>query len=414
MNDKSAAIIKQFTKLEGLTLGATDFTEKGALEVAAGLPGCRIQYGYTIEPATDADCKAAEYAAIKGGRVSVNYEERNIKNSKELPKELFRLTIIDLTGTNVTDADLVNFKDCSNLMGLGLRHTQVTDAGLVNFKDCKKLVAIDLDSTDVTDKGLVNFKDCNNLAVLNLNYTKVTDAGLANFKDCRKLTTLCLFRTQVSDKGLNKSSNARNWRSWNYNRPKSQKRALTTWRRCYWSAKLDGMAAPSNHRRSNLRLTHRQRPRWGESAQPSRRIQRRQSRYAHRKADRDPPTTTLRTQRSSSRHLLAAHLPGDQPAYPVVGPDWPSRERGPIPPPRPTRPIVALRARTAPDLPPRGTHRARCRFPLCVDYARDQRVRNADACHKQCDHREEVQAGRDQRHFAASPPRTTSPRNAVR
>jgi hypothetical protein len=51
VDDGSVAVIKGFTRLTDLVVNSTRITEKGAKELAAALPGCRIQYdGGTIEP----------------------------------------------------------------------------------------------------------------------------------------------------------------------------------------------------------------------------------------------------------------------------------------------------------------------------------------------------------------------------
>ncbi len=89
MGDGAAATIKQFTELEDLILSATDFTDKGVIEVAAALLGCRIQFGYTIEPATEADRKAAEYALSIGETVEVSYQRRDIDAGFSLPEGCF-------------------------------------------------------------------------------------------------------------------------------------------------------------------------------------------------------------------------------------------------------------------------------------------------------------------------------------
>ena len=51
VDDAAVPVIKTFTKLADLSVGATEISEKGVKEIAGVLPGCRIQHvGGTIEP----------------------------------------------------------------------------------------------------------------------------------------------------------------------------------------------------------------------------------------------------------------------------------------------------------------------------------------------------------------------------
>lgn len=69
------AVIKQFTKLEDLSVVVTDISETGVREIEKALPGCRIQHNDgTTDPKAvnlDADRKAAEYVLSVGGKVRV-------------------------------------------------------------------------------------------------------------------------------------------------------------------------------------------------------------------------------------------------------------------------------------------------------------------------------------------------------
>ena len=81
--------------------------------------------------------------------------------------------------------------------------TQVTDAGLVHFKNCKNFTNIYLNGTKVSDAGLANFKDCKNLTYLTLGGFQISNAGLAHFKDCTNLNHFALYNdTLVNDAGL--------------------------------------------------------------------------------------------------------------------------------------------------------------------------------------------------------------------
>ncbi len=70
------------------------------------------------------------------------------------------------------------FKDCHNLLILGLQDTQVTDRSLVHIKDCKKLQILSVSGTQVTDAGLVDLAGLENLTKVYLTNTKVAAAGV--------------------------------------------------------------------------------------------------------------------------------------------------------------------------------------------------------------------------------------------
>jgi serine/threonine protein kinase len=206
MTDAGLEHLKGLKSLVFLSVRQTKVTAKGVADLAAALPGCRIEHdGGVIEPkvVADVDRKAAEWVLSVGGGVGVNGEDREIKAAAELPKGPFSLTGVKLEGNKaVTDASLAQLKDCKNLMGLYFQGTAVTDLGLAHLKDCKSVLGIHLDNTKVTDLGLAHLKDWKKLLYLNLDGTDVTDTGLAHFKDCKNLKELFVKGTKVTAKGL--------------------------------------------------------------------------------------------------------------------------------------------------------------------------------------------------------------------
>jgi hypothetical protein len=151
------------------------------------------------------DRQAAEFALRLGGKVWVNEAptpSKIIGDVAALPKTPFTLTGIDLHGTAVADADLLSFKNCQNLLMLGLTKTRVGDKGLAHFKGVTKLTRLHLSGTQATDEGLSNFKDCKSLNDLFVARTKVTDAGLELFKNHRGICYIELDGTQITSAGL--------------------------------------------------------------------------------------------------------------------------------------------------------------------------------------------------------------------
>jgi hypothetical protein len=158
----------------------------------------------TAEEQKDADRRAAEYVLSIGGWVKVNDQDQEIHAAADLPRDQFRLTVVDLRNNmQVTDAGLAIFKDCHHVRLLALWGAgQITDAGLAHFAGCQNITQLHLQGTKVTDRGLAQFKGSTIITDLYLDGPQITDTGLAHFKDSKALTHLALAGTRVSDAGL--------------------------------------------------------------------------------------------------------------------------------------------------------------------------------------------------------------------
>ena len=115
----------------------------------------------------------------------------------------WKVRIVKLDGTDVTDAEMEHLIALTTLVELNLNDSHVTDAGLEHLKGLEKLRALELGNTDVTDAGLQHLKELKELVVLELYGTKVTDAGLEQIKEMKlELLFLSLSGTIVTDAGL--------------------------------------------------------------------------------------------------------------------------------------------------------------------------------------------------------------------
>ena len=116
---------------------------------------------------------------------------------------------LHLATAKVTDAHLEQVKALGPKVAiLNLRGTEVTDAGLAHLAGLTGLVKLHLEKTKVTDAGLEHLKGLENLESLNLYGTEVTDAGLAHLEGLKKLKKLYLWQTKVTDEGVNKLKTA--------------------------------------------------------------------------------------------------------------------------------------------------------------------------------------------------------------
>jgi hypothetical protein len=137
---------------------------------------------------------AVEQIQKLGG--SVRYEHT------VLPNCFANVSDVDLSRTQITDADLEYLRPLTRLRRLELRHTQITDAGLANLRRLPWLGCLDLEATKVTDAGLIHIKGMRYVYFLGLSDTEVTDAGLVNLKGWTQLESLYLNNTKVTDAGL--------------------------------------------------------------------------------------------------------------------------------------------------------------------------------------------------------------------
>ena len=65
-----------------------------------------------------------------------------------------KVTLVDLSGSDVTDAELEHLSGLTRLNFLFLHDTQVTDAGLEHLNGLKNLVILYLNGTQVTPEGV--------------------------------------------------------------------------------------------------------------------------------------------------------------------------------------------------------------------------------------------------------------------
>ncbi len=105
---------------------------------------------------------------------------------------LDELTLLDLTGTNATDAVLEEIRCLRHLAMLGLARTRITDAGLAQIRSLSELQILDLGRTAVTDAGLAQIQKLDQLEYLILTEINITDAGLTHLKSMKRLKTLVL------------------------------------------------------------------------------------------------------------------------------------------------------------------------------------------------------------------------------
>lgn len=120
--------------------------------------------------------------------------------------EIFRIAALlpslrdmELTDSQVLDANLTTLAAWPELTSLSLSNTKVTNACLTTIAQCPKLKYLNLSNTLIDDHGLTLIAGMTGLKHLELTGTQITSAGLAHLTSLKKLSVLGLSNTDVSE-----------------------------------------------------------------------------------------------------------------------------------------------------------------------------------------------------------------------
>jgi hypothetical protein len=109
---------------------------------------------------------------------------------------------VNLTATDVGDAQLDVLKGLTRLRRLYLSGTRVTDRGLSRLEGLEHLEDLYLIGDAITDDGLEHIARLKGLRRLDLSGTRVTDRGLEHLQGLKELRTLDLAQTRVTRQGI--------------------------------------------------------------------------------------------------------------------------------------------------------------------------------------------------------------------
>jgi mono/diheme cytochrome c family protein len=181
---------------EGLVLNDAS-EEKGADKAEAKPKKAVVDEFAGLTPTKDAAAEQAAIQKLAGMGISVRPIAQNVpwkegairpqdtNQVKQAVAELKNIpSIVDanLAGLNITDDDVGNLAENSNLIRLHLENTKIGDGALAHLKNLKNLRYLNLYGTQVSDAGIEHLKGLSNLSHLYLWQTKVTDEGAANLK----------------------------------------------------------------------------------------------------------------------------------------------------------------------------------------------------------------------------------------
>jgi hypothetical protein len=114
----------------------------------------------------------------------------------------FKLLMLDLSRTNVTDGVLITLRPMKSLASLAFTEdSAITNRGMKELQYFPHLIRIDLEKTGVDAKGLADIAKCKSLRTLELQHLRVSN-GLAALQALPDLQDLDLSGTDIVDKDL--------------------------------------------------------------------------------------------------------------------------------------------------------------------------------------------------------------------
>src|SRR5216684_7592733 len=114
-----------------------------------------------------------------------------------------RIVAVNLRGSWVNDADLIELARLPDLERLDLSHTRISDEGMLNLKPAPKIKDLKLFYSEwITDLGLSAIKDWKHLRRLDVRGTRISDGTLEIVSHMTGLEALDIAHTEVTDLGL--------------------------------------------------------------------------------------------------------------------------------------------------------------------------------------------------------------------
>jgi Leucine-rich repeat (LRR) protein len=117
-------------------------------------------------------------------------------------KDLTKLEVLGLQGTNLTGVGLKYLPKCPNMRLLTLDRSQCSDEGLKYLRNFPELKWLFLSNTQITDDGLRELSALRKLQDLQIVGTAITDEGAKHLAEIPTLTRLLLRDTKISADGL--------------------------------------------------------------------------------------------------------------------------------------------------------------------------------------------------------------------
>lgn len=118
-----------------------------------------------------------------------------------LLKDLSKLTSLDLRGTALTDAHMVDVARAKSVLSLTLTQTSLSDTGVAHLAGMRKLQSLYLNETKVSGASIMPLSKLSQLRILDLSATKVA-GGLGPLAELPQLDWLLLRNLSINDDSL--------------------------------------------------------------------------------------------------------------------------------------------------------------------------------------------------------------------
>ena len=109
---------------------------------------------------------------------------------------------LNLSGSALTEQDLIQVGRLQKLQRLNLDHTPIRDSWLSHLANLGELRNLELTNTPITDAGLVHLRTLSKLEYLHLARTMVVGVGLEHLAELRQLKTVWLYHTPTGDEAI--------------------------------------------------------------------------------------------------------------------------------------------------------------------------------------------------------------------
>jgi internalin A len=114
-----------------------------------------------------------------------------------------RTVAVNLRGSWINDAEMIELARLPDLERLDLSHTRISDEGMLNLKPAPKIKDLKLFYSEwITDQGMTAIKGWKHLKRLNLRGTRISDGTLETVSRITGIEALDIAHTEVTDLGL--------------------------------------------------------------------------------------------------------------------------------------------------------------------------------------------------------------------
>ncbi|HWY47510.1 MAG TPA: hypothetical protein VNX70_09010, partial [Bryobacteraceae bacterium] len=114
-----------------------------------------------------------------------------------------RIVAVNLRGSWINDADMIELARLPDLERLDLSHTRISDEGMLNLKPARKITDLKLFYSEwITDQGMTAIRDWKHLRRLDVRGTRISDGTLEIVSHIVGLEALDIAHTEATDLGL--------------------------------------------------------------------------------------------------------------------------------------------------------------------------------------------------------------------